>query len=236
MHENNQGLPPTAQAGKSRVWKVYVGLAIGEVAVIAGLLALHMSWGVIELFMLFALILAFFGNRLTGSEDYIQIANPAFETRIQNRYRSESSQLMSAGFSPLFFSGEAFPLARLLLIYPIVLFLTMLLNGEVATVMDSKLVFGYPIFISGNKKAFAHPLRLGMKYHTLFQDSTILMTKNFSGKTDYGPFIIVRVLGSATIREAWDEHLRHVQALEAEGKQVDGDISFRAFADISHCA
>jgi hypothetical protein len=205
------------------------------VALIALLWELHLPWGVINVLIVLALIAAFFGKQLTGPTEYVQISSPSFERKIQNRYRSESSQLLNLGFSPLFFYGEGFPLSRLLLIYPAFLFLIMWLNREVATIHNgSKLLFGFPVFISSNKTTYAHPNQLGVKFHTLFQDGTILLTKSFAGKSKYGPTVVLHKVANASMGNIWAEHQQQIQVLEAAGKRVDSQISFEAFARISN--
>ena len=210
-------------------------IVLVEVALIVLLRELHLPWGVINVFIVLALIAAFFGKQLTGPTEYIQISSPPFEQRIQNRYRSESSQLSNLGFSPLFFYGEAFPLSRLLLIYPAFLFLIMWLNREVVTVQNgSKLLFGFPVFNSSSRSTYAHPNQLGVKFHTLFQDGTILLTKSFAGKSKYGPTVVLHKVANGSIGNTWAEHQKQIQALEAAGKRVDSAISFEAFARISN--
>jgi len=223
------------QTGKRGLWRPYALIVLVEVALIVLLRELHLPWGVINVLIVLALIAAFFGKQLTGPTEYVQISSPPFEHRIQNRYRSESSQLLNLGFSPLFFYGEAFPLSRLLLIYPAFLFLIMWLNREVATIHNgSKLLFGFPVFNSSNKTTYAHPNQLGVKFHTLFQDGTILLTKSFGGKTKYGSTVVLHRVANASVGKTWAEHQKQIQVLEATGKRVDSAISFEAFARISN--
>lgn len=220
--------------GKRGVLRAYALIISVEIALIVVLWAVHVPWGVLNALAVLACIAVLFGKQLTGPTEHVQILSPTFEHRIHNRYRSESDQLLNIGFKPLFFYGEAFPLVRLLLIYPAFLFLIMLLNREVATVQNgAKLCFGFPVFISGDRTTYAHPLQLGIKYHTLFQDGTILMTKNFGGKNKYGPTVVVQAMKNATVSEAWAEHQKQIQALEATGKQIDREISFQAYSNIS---
>jgi len=73
-----------------------------------------------------------------------------------------------------------------------------------------------------------------MKFHTAFQDGTILMTKNFGGKTKYGPKVVAHILKNASISDTWAEHKKQIQTLEATGKQIDRQISFQTFSDISY--
>ena len=237
MDADSQGLQSEPQAGKHGVWRAYAWIISIEVVVIALLWALHVPWAILNVLIVLACIAALFGKQLTGPTEHVQISSPAFELKIQNRYRSESSQLSNLGFTPLFFYGEAFPLIRLLLIYPAFLFLIMWLNREVVTILDgSKLLFGYPVFISSDRTAYAHPMQLGMKYFTGFQDGTILLTKNFGGKTTYGPTVVVHISRGARICDTWGEHQKRVQALEAVGKRIDSEICFQSFSDISRMA
>lgn len=237
MGRENQGHQSEPQTGKHGVLRVFALAISVEVALIALLWAVHMPWGVLNALIILFCIAALFSKQLTGSAEYVQISSPMFEHRIQNRFCSESNQLSNLGFTPLFFYGEAFPLFRLLLIYPAFVFTIMLLNREVATVQDgSKLLFGFPVFNSSSRTTYAHPSQLGMKYHTLFQDGTILMTKNFGGKKKYGPTVVVHSMRNASISDAWSEHQKQIQALEATGRQIDRDISFQAFSNISRDA
>jgi hypothetical protein len=73
-----------------------------------------------------------------------------------------------------------------------------------------------------------------MNYYTLFQDGTILMTKNFGGKRKYGPTVVVHRMENSGISDAWAEHQKQIQTLEATGKQIDPDISFQAFSKVSN--
>lgn len=110
----------------------------------------------------------------------------------------------------------------------------MWLNREVATIHNgSKLLFGFPVFNSSNRTTYAHPNQLGVKFHTLFQDGTILLTKSFAGKSKYGPTVVLHKVANASMSNVWAEHQKQIQALEATGKRVDSGISFEAFARIS---
>jgi hypothetical protein len=222
-------------AHKRGVLRAYALVFALEIAFVALLWELQVPFVISSAVLILALIAAFFGKYLTGPTEYVQISSPAFEDRIQIRYCSQSDQLLNSGFMPLFFYGEAFPLYRLLLIYPAFLFLIMWLNREVAGVHDgSKLMFGFPVFISSDQSTYAHPNQLGAKFHTLFRDGTILLTKSFGGKTKYGPTVVLHKVTNGRISDAWKEHQKQIQVLEATGKQVESEISFNAFARISH--
>lgn len=214
-----------------RAYILIYGLVI---ALFVALRALHLSWGVLNALVLLALLVALLGNRLLGPGEYIQISSAEFAERIQNRYRSESSPISDLGFTSLFCYGEAYALSRVLFIYPAFLFLIMWLNREVGTMQNgSRIVFGWPVFVSGDRSTYCHPMQLGLKFHTGFTDGTIVLTKSFGGKTTYGPTVVVQKVTNSAISHVWAEHQEKVRALEANGKQVDRQISFETFARIS---
>jgi hypothetical protein len=156
---NNQGHQSEPQTGKRGVLRAYALIISLEVALIALLWTVHVPWVVLNALILLAFIAALLGKQLTGPVEHVQISSPTFEHRIRDRYCSECKQLSNLGFTPLFFYGEAFPLFRLLLIYPAFLFLIMWLNREVASIEGgSRLIFGYSVFISSNRTTYAHPL------------------------------------------------------------------------------
>lgn len=110
----------------------------------------------------------------------------------------------------------------------------MWLNGEVAAIHNrSHIAFGFPVFISSDQTTYAHPMQLGVKLHTLFQDGTILLSKSFGGKTHYGSNVILQRNSGANIYDVWKEHQERVRAIEASGRLVDRQISFEAFAEMS---
>jgi hypothetical protein len=187
------------------------------------------------LFMVLLLLFKSMGPKvysLFGAVKHLLIQSPAFEDRIRQRYRSEMSQLASLGFDQVFFFGEGFSAWRLLLVFPALTLITMLRKREALTLMNGRVVMGYPIFAAGDKSAFAHPFALGVKFHTVFQDGTLLVSKTFAGDTVDRSGIVVEQR-EAGIGEMWDEHQQKIRELEAAGKRVNRDISFQAYSEIS---
>jgi hypothetical protein len=201
----------------------------------------HPIWIVVDaLFLVFG-VAALFSPKgslgilvgLFGRIEHVQIYSPEFEQRIRTRYQSQSGQLTNLGFAPLFFYGEAFPLIRLLLVFPAVAVFMMWSKREVMTVYDgAKFLAGYPVFVSGNKNAFGHPNGLGVKFHTAFQDGTFLVTTNYGDDTGYAPITVVQVTKNASICDLWIEHQRRIQELEALGKRIDRQTSFQSYSEI----
>jgi hypothetical protein len=233
MDRDHQELPQESQPSRSGELRAYALVVLVLVTLLALLWAVQVRAGLLVAFIVLFCIAAPFGNMLIGPAEYVQIDSPTFERRIRNRYRSEFNKLTEIGFKPLFSFGEATPLFRFLLIYPIFLYAIMLLNREIAAVKGSKLIFGYPVLSSSDGTTYVHIMQLGMKFYTRFQDGTILLTKSFGGATTYGPNVIFQRLCNAAVSDIWIEHHNRVRLLEATGKQVDGEISFAVFSRIS---
>jgi hypothetical protein len=212
-----------------------VGLAVQFGALSKGERLRHPIWTVVEvLSFLLGVASVVFSVKLLGVIEHVPIYSPEFEQRIRTRYQSECDQLTNLGFDRTFYFGEAFPLIRLFLIFSALIVFMMWLKREVMTVHDSlKFMAGYPIFASRDKTAFAHPNGLGVKFHTAFQDGTILMTKNYGDATGYGPAVVAQCMKKASISELWTAHQRRTQEFEVEGKRVDSQVSFQAYSEIS---
>jgi hypothetical protein len=169
-----------------------------------------------------------------GKIDYIQIISPEYEQRIRIRYQSEIGQLQKLGFDYLFSYGESFQLIRLLLLLPAVAVIGSWRNRETISIQQGmKFVTGFPVLISTNKNAYAHSFGLGVKFYTTFQDGTLLVSKDFAdGDFPSGPMII-KYAQKASISDTWIEHQKRIAALETEGKRVNHQTSFQAYAEIS---
>ena len=176
-----------------------------------------------------------FIHLIFGTIGHIQIFSHELEQRIRKRYQSEISQLTDLGFDYLFSDGEAFSLFRLALILPALTVIHMRCNGEVIALDDgTKLLVCYPVFISRNKTAFGYASGLGVKFYTAFQDGTLLVSKAYSDANIPAAPMIVKFAEKASISETWAKHQERIAALEAEGKCVDRQTSFQAYAEISY--
>jgi hypothetical protein len=210
-------------------WRATALVVLVLAAFVALIWTIHRSGMLVVAFIVLFCISAPFGKKLIGQAECVQIASSTLERRLQSRYRTEFNQLAQVGFKPLFIFGESTSLYRLVLIYPIVLYTIMLLNREIATVKGSRLVFGYAVLNSNDGKTYVYLMQLGLKFYTRFKDGTILLTKSFGGTTKYGSNVILQRLCDASIHDVWMEHNTRVQQLEADGKQVEDEISFATF-------
>jgi len=233
IETNHRSHKPEPNPSRHGEWRATALVILVLAAFIALLWFVHRSGVLVVAFIALFCISAPFGNKLIGPADCVQIASSSLERRFQRRYHSEFTQLTQIGFKPLFIFGESMSLYRLLLIYPVFLYTIMLLNREIATIKGSRLIFGYPVLTSSDGKIYVYIMQLGMKFYTGFQDGTILLTKNFGGTTKYGSNVIFQRFCDASIYDIWMEHHNRVSLLEADGKQVEGEISFAAFSRIS---
>lgn len=172
-------------------------------------------------------------GRFFGNMEYIRVSNPDLERRIQTRYQSEISELKSLEFEFLFFEGQAFLLVRLLLLYPVVVVLLMLWKREVLAIHNgNRILLGHPIFADKNATAYAQPIGLGVKFHSVFQDGTVLISANF-GENLSAPRFTRRPYKGSSVSETWAEHQRSIESLEADGNQIKKlQISFEEFVEI----
>jgi hypothetical protein len=120
-----------------------------------------------------------------------------------------------------------------MLIFPAIVVFQMWLRDVPMTVQGgTKLLTGNPVFISRDKSAYAHPNSLGVTFHTAFQDGTLLVSKNFGDDTGYIPQIEGNSRPGASMSSTWAAHQERLQTLETEGKRVDRQTSFQAYAEI----
>lgn len=170
-----------------------------------------------------------------GSIGHMQIFSHDLEQRIRRRYQSEIDQLESLGFDYLFSDGETFSIFRLLLLFPALVLIMMRSKREVITIKDgTKVLMGYPVYISKNKTAYGYVSGLGTKFYTVFQDGTLLVSKAYiDGDYISGP-MIRKYAKKASIGETWADHQQRIAELEAEGKRVDRQTSFQVYAGLSY--
>jgi len=229
---DQQEQKPELNPSRNGEWRAAAMVVLALAAFIALLWLADRSGLLIAAFIVLLCISAPFGNKLIGSARAVQLASPTIERQSQRRYHSEFEQLAKIGFKPLFIFGESRSLYRLFLIYPVYLYTVMLLNREIATVKGSRIVFGNPVLVSDDGKAYVHIMQLGLKFYTRFQDGSILLTKSFGGTTKYGSNVIFQRRCDGSIYGVWMEHHDRVHQLEAEGKQVVEEVGFDAFSRI----
>lgn len=225
--------PQDNQPIKRGEFKAYAIVILSLSGVMALLWAIKVPFVLIIAFLFLFSVAGSFGHKLLGGTLLVKIDDPRFERRILSRFSADSDELQSAGFQYQFCFGEATPLYRLLLLFPLFVYAIMFLNREVGAVKGSKLIFGYPVLYSSNDASYALVMQLGTKFHTRFHNGKIVLTKSFGGNKNYGDNVILQRPACATLLEIRAEHQSRVRALEAAGWKVDSEVSFEVFAKIS---
>jgi len=170
-----------------------------------------------------------------GTIEHIQVSSPQLGRKVRKRFQADIDQLTSLGFDYKFSDGEGFSVFRLFLIFPALIQLVKLCHREVMTVAaGARLLTVRPIYASKDGTTYAHPLGLGTKFQTSFDDGTILLTKNFGDLTGYSQVVVGQALEHASVNATWLMHQRWIGELEAQGKRVDNPIGYEAYARISH--
>ena len=239
MEANPANNAQAASSGAAKKWHLALIDAVGLWYVARYELHHHSPWvalwGVLLAFSLadalFPDQMSTFTRGLFGKIEYLQVSSPPFEQRIQSRYRTQINELTSLGFSYLFSEGEAFSIARVLLLYPALVLLLMKLKGEVVTVSEGKFLTGNPILVSGDRTAYGHPNGLGVIFHTRFEDGSRLISANY-GEDDTRSGLVRQAVKGASISETWSRHRQTIQSLTTESNRVKMEISFPAYVDI----
>lgn len=167
-----------------------------------------------------------------GDAQYVQDLPREFEEKIRARFRWEIDELKLEGFEPVFYFAESFPVLRVFLVWPALVFLTMLMHGEKLLLQNGRILFGYPVFSARNKSAYAHPFALGVKFHTGFGDRTVLVSKTFVNDVPKRPGIVY-YSRAASICEVWKDHQEQIHKLEQSGKRVVFDDSFPHYYELT---
>jgi hypothetical protein len=170
---------------------------------------------------------------IMGPIGHVRIRSVAFEKRVRARFQSEIAQLTRLDFEYSYSDGETFSLLRMPLVLPALTAFAMWRNHEAMTIYrGTKLLAGFPVLSSSDRRTCANPSGLGVKFYTAFTDGTLLVSKNFDDPTSAAP-MVVKHCKAASIAQAWAEHQGRIEELEAEGKHVDCDTSFEAYAELS---
>ncbi|MGA9673111.1 MAG: hypothetical protein WBQ94_28185 [Terracidiphilus sp.] len=171
---------------------------------------------------------------ILGTIGHVQVTSPEFDQKIRARYQSEISQLKELGFDYQFTDGQTISIFRLPLLLPAILVIGMLRTRRPMTLHGgTRILIAYPVCISRSKTTFSEIGEAGFSFHTAFQDGTILVTKGYQGGAPGGASIIVISCPNTAMSDAWAGHQKRVQMLEAEGKRVERNTTFEAWAETS---
>jgi hypothetical protein len=235
---------PAQPAGNpSRNWLVVLLDAFFLFLIVDWTLHHHSFWRIVasvivSLIVLYGLLASAFPTgtfraafSLFGRVEYVQDASPATEQRLRARYRATLQEFETLGFTPLFVNAQTFPLARLLLIFPALVILVMLIKREVLAVRAGRVRNARPVFLSPGRIAYAGTGGLGVNFHTLLKDRTLLISANY-GEDRSGPSFVARIQKGATLQETWASHQSLVQSRATNDNPVEMKFTFDEYVEI----
>ncbi len=153
--------------------------------------------------------------------------------QVRARYATELAALKRLGFRELCFYSE------IIIPFSAILFLPSLLmmcrRREVLSIRRPlRISASYPLLVSPAHATTALVLGLGVKFYTLFADSSGLITANFnsvSGQDLDGTFVKYATPGS--IEQIWQQHSERLTELQALGRQLRVTATFEDYVALS---
>jgi hypothetical protein len=164
--------------------------------------------------------------------NHARIENPKLQLKTRDRFEPQLIALESSGFEPLFYMAERFSWLSIFLVLPALTVLLMKLKGEVIFLeARSGFVIAQPVLVNREAVAYADLLRLGVRFHTVFQDGTTLTTTNFG--TGFAQGNITRLsYKNASIANTWANHHRVILDNTVKGNPVKMDLSVDAYLNL----
>lgn len=173
------------------------------------------------------------GDIFVGTVQYVEVDSTQLQHRISGRFEAQMNELRSLGFRLSFFVGETISMYRFFLIYPALMVFYMAISGEVLTIhAGRRVLLGYPVFVSGDGRAFGHPIALGVKFHTLFRDGMLLVSANY-GRARRAPQFLRIFCAGASISKTWESHQQRMESLATVMNPVRMDLTFAGFVEAS---
>ncbi len=218
---------------------------VGAVGLIAVAVLLHSFWiGLISLYMVMncwagiqqAQILSRLESpppALCGrlGEEYTEITDPRTQSRVRARHSSNIASLQALGFQHFAFRVETLPPYSAILKFPIVL---MLLSKEVLVFpKPARLGVANILLIHSSPSSIAEVTGLGISFHSVFIDGTLLISSNYHSPLSPGTNCrIIKNPGPQTVEEAWVAHTQKAGELGAQGLILRSLSSFADYVEI----
>jgi hypothetical protein len=170
-----------------------------------------------------------------GKIEYVPVSSPRMEERVRKKYGSAIAELTRLGFEPECCYGETFPMTSLLRVVPAITTVGMWFDRQPWKIHEhTKVMACYLLLVSSDKTTYANPCEVGVKLFTAFTDGTFLVSAMGPAlEPECGDPTMTKYAGAASIAEAWASHQLRIRDFESAGKQVDRQISFSTYADLS---
>jgi len=162
--------------------------------------------------------------------DLVQDSHTA--DRVRRRFAAPIGRLTKIGFGEYCIYRETGPAYSALTAFPVALL--MLLRREVVSLMAPwRLSGAFPLLIRTGPPTYAYPFGLGVKFHTLFEDGTALVTATFNSQlvpAAAGP--LRKQARRLSVEAGWNWHRESVEGLLKEGRSVDRNLGFAGFVEV----
>lgn len=164
---------------------------------------------------------------------YELIHNPQLGERVYRRYRISCDLLAELGFAHRFVYSETQIPYSLVLLLPV--WLLMLLKREVLRVQRPlRISSSYPLLLSHDHSTFALICGLGIKFYTLFDDDTGLITSTIPSRTLANErWRLYKYIVSHDAEWAWASHQERSKQLVLSGKTAQCDGRFQTYVTLS---
>jgi hypothetical protein len=152
---------------------------------------------------------------------YDEVLKDDVSEDVQARFVDEIRRFRALGFTEEFYLRETvFPFSALLL-FPILLY--MHFRGERVRVGGMLQAMSFnPFLIHEEGHMYATALKLGVKFTSLFDDGTLLITSSFKNGIKSNPeyHMIQQTSKTASLVGAWKDHMWRISTLIDEGHRV----------------
>jgi hypothetical protein len=165
--------------------------------------------------------------------NYSEVNDLAVQSRVRSRYEREMTDLRQQGFHHLAYAMEA--LGPLSAVYQLPLLLLTLPKREVLVFPSPlRLAVANVLLAREGPSTIALCMGMGVKLYTGFSDGTLLISSTFQSQAlPHQTSPIIKPPPSPRVEQAWSSHSEAVSALEAQGKEVQMDLSFQAYVSLS---
>ena len=160
-------------------------------------------------------------------EEYVEITDPAIQSRVRARHSSKLASLQALGFQHFACRLEVLPPYSAISKFPIIL---MMFSKEVLVFpKPARLGVANILLIHSSPSSIAECLGLGIKFYSVFSDGTLLISSSYRSALALAPNSqIIKNPHCQSPEEAWLVHKQKAAELEVQGIRVQ---NLRSFAD-----
>ena len=165
--------------------------------------------------------------------NYELVTDLQLEHRVYRRYHASCDLLAEMGFVRQFVYSEMQIPYSLFLLLPV--WLLMLVQREVLRRQRPfRISSSYPLLFFPDHGTFALVCGLGIKFYTLFDDGTGLITSTISSRGLTNERLqLYKYIVSHDVEWAWTNHQERLRQFVLSGKHVQGNGRFQTYVTLS---